>query len=47
MLGRKPARVTEVLEVPLPRERDQVETRAAAEIAQTRSTVLELIRAAH
>ena len=47
VLGRKPARVTEVLDVPLPRERDQVTTRATAEFANTRSTVLELIRDAH
>lgn len=47
VLGRKPARVTEVLDVPLPRERDQVETRATREFTTTRSTVLELIRAAH
>ncbi|MGO2111065.1 MAG: ABC transporter ATP-binding protein [Pseudoclavibacter sp.] len=47
VLGRKPAIVTEILDVPLPHDRDQVTTRASSEFAQTRTTVLELIRNAH
>ncbi|MGO2113111.1 MAG: ABC transporter ATP-binding protein [Pseudoclavibacter sp.] len=47
VLGKKPARVTEILDIPLPRDRDQITTRATPEFAQTRSSVLELIRDAH
>lgn len=47
VLSGRPASVTEEVEVSLPRERDQVETKSLEEYARLRGHVLNLIRGAH
>src|SRR5690606_27257683 len=46
VLGERPARVTEVIEVDLPFPRDQVVTRSEPRFVEIRTEVLELIRKA-
>ena len=47
VIGKRPAVITETLSVQLPKERDQLLTRATAAFSSTRSHVLELIQLAH
>lgn len=47
VIGKKPAVVTETIQVPLPAQRDQITTRETHEFTQTRSHVLELVQKAH
>lgn len=47
VIGKKPAEVMSVVDVPLAKPRDQIETRAEAEFGRLRGHVLELIRDAH
>lgn len=44
VLGAKPAHVVEVLDIDLPTERDQIQTRALPEFINERSRVMELIK---
>ncbi|MCI1833659.1 MAG: ABC transporter ATP-binding protein [Bifidobacterium tibiigranuli] len=44
VLGQKPAIVTSILDIDLPVPRDQITTRSRADFAQTRTSILELIK---
>lgn len=46
VLGERPARVTEILNINFPEPRDQITTRSIPEFAELRTRVLELIRRA-
>lgn len=46
VLGERPARVTEIIDIDFPEPRDQIKTRSLPEFAELRTRVLELIRKA-
>lgn len=46
VLGERPARVTEIIDINFPEPRDQIKTRSLPEFAELRTRVLELIRKA-